>query len=144
MVHKGRRWRLNIKVKERPFAEGSSDCKFYKPPKIRYLLAMSSHCPHHRHLEWLRLIRVQLRSICLTNHKLKISCPVKYECPNLMLLDLGPKQVLVIVSIHVSSRTPMGYLLPDDMEQAHIKMTRQIDNEHLDISFIYHWYNFLL
>jgi hypothetical protein len=33
-----------------------------------------------------------------------------------MLLDLGPKQVLVIVSIHVSLRAPMGYLLPDDME----------------------------
>ena len=33
MVHKDRRWRLNIKVKERPFAEGSSDCKFYKPFK---------------------------------------------------------------------------------------------------------------
>jgi hypothetical protein len=33
-----------------------------------------------------------------------------------MLLDLGPKQVLVIVSIHVSSRMPTGYLLPDDME----------------------------
>jgi hypothetical protein len=27
MVHKGRRWRLNIKVKERPFAEGSSDAQ---------------------------------------------------------------------------------------------------------------------
>jgi hypothetical protein len=40
----------------------------------------------------------------------------EYEYPNLMLLDLGPKQVLVIVSIHVSSRTPTGYLLPDDME----------------------------
>jgi hypothetical protein len=48
-----------------------------------------------------------------------------------MLLDLGPKQVLVIVSIHVSSRTPTGYLLPDDIEQAHITMTRQTDNEHL-------------
>jgi hypothetical protein len=29
------------------------------------------------------------------------------------------------------------------MEQAHIKMTRQTDNEHLDISFIYHWYSVL-
>jgi hypothetical protein len=48
-----------------------------------------------------------------------------------MLLDLGPKQVLIIVNIHVSSRTPTGYLLPDDMEQAHTKMTRQIDNGHL-------------
>jgi hypothetical protein len=33
-----------------------------------------------------------------------------------MLFDLGPKQVLVIVSIHVLLRMPMGYLLPDDME----------------------------
>jgi hypothetical protein len=59
---------------------------------------------------------------------------MKYEYPNLMLLDLGPKQVIVIVSIYVSSRMPTGYLLPDDMEQAHIKMTRQTDNEHLNIS----------
>jgi hypothetical protein len=36
-----------------------------------------------------------------------------------------------------------GYFLPDDVEQAHIKMTRQTDNEHLDISFIYHRYSFL-
>jgi hypothetical protein len=36
-----------------------------------------------------------------------------------------------------------GTSLPDDMEQAHIKMTGQIDNEYLSISFIYHWYSFL-
>jgi hypothetical protein len=64
---------------------------------------------------------------------------LEYEYLNRLLLDLGPKQVLVIVSIHVPSRTPMGYLLPDDMEASRIKMTRQTDNEHLDISFIYHW-----
>jgi hypothetical protein len=29
-VHKDRRWRLNIKIKERPFTEGSSDWKFLK------------------------------------------------------------------------------------------------------------------
>jgi hypothetical protein len=33
---------------------------------------------------------------------------MKYEYPNLMLLDLGPKQALVIVSIYVSSRTANG------------------------------------
>jgi hypothetical protein len=33
-----------------------------------------------------------------------------------MLIDLVPKQVLVIVSIRVSLRTPTGYLLLDDME----------------------------
>jgi hypothetical protein len=44
----------------------------------------------------------------LKNHELKTSCPVKYEYLNLMLLDLGPKQALVIVSIYVSSRTANG------------------------------------
>jgi hypothetical protein len=32
-VHRDRRWRLNIKVKERPFAEGSRDFMFYKVSK---------------------------------------------------------------------------------------------------------------
>jgi hypothetical protein len=36
-----------------------------------------------------------------------------------------------------------GTSVPDDMEQAHIKMTGQTDNEHLGISFIYYWYSFL-
>jgi hypothetical protein len=35
-----------------------------------------------------------------------------------------------------------GTSMPDDMEQAHIKMTAQTYNEHLGISFIY-WYSFL-
>jgi hypothetical protein len=58
----------------------------------------------------------------------------EYEHPNLMLLDLGPKQVLVIVSIHVSSRMPMGYLLPDDMETSphqNDKTKRQWTPRHL-------------
>jgi hypothetical protein len=104
-VHKGRRWRLNIKVKECPSQREAVIASFINLQKWWYLLALSSHCPHHKHLEWLRLMRVQLWSIFLKNHKLKISCPVKYEYPNLMLLCLGPKQVLVIVSLHVSSRT---------------------------------------
>jgi hypothetical protein len=83
-------------------------------------------------------------SICLTNHKLKTSCPVKYEYPNLMLLDLGSQAS----SCHckytrIIENRQRGTSLPDDMEQAHIKMTGQTDNEHLDISFIYHWYSFL-
>jgi hypothetical protein len=51
-----------------------------------------------------------------------------------MLIDLGPKQVLVIVSLHVSSRTPTGYPLPDDMEtSAHQndKTNRQWTPRHL-------------
>jgi hypothetical protein len=45
MVHTGKRRRLNIKVKERPFAEGSRDCKFYKPPKIMVLTSFELSLP---------------------------------------------------------------------------------------------------
>jgi hypothetical protein len=45
MVLKGRRWRLNIKVKERPFAERGSDCKFDKPSKIMVLISFELSLP---------------------------------------------------------------------------------------------------
>jgi hypothetical protein len=51
-----------------------------------------------------------------------------------MLIDLGPKQVLVIVSIRVSSRRPKGYLFPDDMETSphqNDKTKRQWTPRHL-------------
>jgi hypothetical protein len=85
-----------------------------------------------------------IMSICLTNHKLKTLCPVKYEYPNLMLLDLGSQAS----SCHckytrIIENHQRGTSLPDDMEQAHIKMIGQTYNEHLGISFIYHWYSFL-
>jgi hypothetical protein len=108
-MHKSRRWWQNIKVKKKgPSRRVAVIASFINLQKLLYLLALSSHCPHYKHLEWLKLIRVQLWSIWLTNHKLKTSCPVKYKYPNLMLLCLGPKQVIVIVSIHVSSRTANG------------------------------------
>jgi hypothetical protein len=83
-------------------------------------------------------------SICLTNHKLKTSYPIKYEYPNLMLLNLGSQAS----SYHckytrIIKNSQWGTSLPNDMEQDHIKMTGQIDNENLGISFIYHWYSFL-
>jgi hypothetical protein len=55
---------------------------------VLFIIITVPHHPHHRHLEWLKLMRVQLWSICLTNHKLKTLCSMKYEYPNLMLLDL--------------------------------------------------------
>jgi hypothetical protein len=42
MMYKGKRWRLNIKVKER---QGSSDCRFYKPPKIMILTSFELSLP---------------------------------------------------------------------------------------------------
>jgi hypothetical protein len=118
---------------------------FINLQKLWYLPALSSHCPHHKHLEWLKLMQIHLWCICLTNHKLKTSCPMKYEYPNLMLLDLESQAS----SCHckytrIIENRQWGISVPDDMEQAHIQMTGQTDNEHLDISFIYHWYSFLL
>jgi hypothetical protein len=57
-----------MKVKERPFAEGTSlpddmeqvIASFINLQKLWYLLALSNHFPHHRHLEWLKLMREQL------------------------------------------------------------------------------------
>jgi hypothetical protein len=71
-------------------------------------------------------------SICLTNHKLKTLCPVKYEYPNLMLLNLGSQaRSCHCKYTRIIENHQRGTSLPDDMEQAHIKMTGQIDNEHL-------------
>jgi hypothetical protein len=83
-------------------------------------------------------------SICLINYKLKTSCPVKYEYPNLMLVDLESQaRSCHCKYTRIIENRQRGTSVPDDMEQAHIKMTGQIDNQHLDISFIYHWYSFL-
>jgi hypothetical protein len=116
---------------------------FINLQKLWYLPALSSHCPYHKNLEWLKLMRVHLCCICLINHKLKTSCPVKYEYPNLMLLDLESQAS----SCHckymcIIENRQRGTSMPDNMEQDHIKMTGQIDNKHLNISFIYHWYTF--
>ena len=84
-------------------------------------------------------------SICLTNHKLKTSCPVKYEYPNLMLLDLESQaRSYHCKYTHIIENRQRGTSVPDDMEQAHTKMTGQSDNEHLDISFICLLFSFLL
>jgi hypothetical protein len=68
----------------------------------------------------------------------------EYEYPNLMLFYLESQasschcKYIRIIENHQRATT-----MPDDMEQAHIKMTGQAHNEHLDISFIYHLYSFL-
>jgi hypothetical protein len=69
---------------------------------------------------------------------------VKYEYPNLILLDLESQES----SCHckymcIIENRQRGTSVPDDMEQAQIKMTGQTDNEHVAISFIYYWYSFL-
>jgi hypothetical protein len=46
--------------------------------------------------------------------------------------------------MHIIENRQWGTSVPDDMEQAHTKMTGQADNEHLDISFICLLFSFLL
>jgi hypothetical protein len=46
--------------------------------------------------------------------------------------------------MHIIENRQWGTSMPDDMEQAHTKMTGQADNEHLNISFICHLFSFLL
>jgi hypothetical protein len=70
---------------------------------------------------------------------------LQYEYPNLMLLDLESQASSYYCKYTcIIENRQQGTSVPDDMEQAHIKMTGQTDNEHLNISFIYHWYSFLL
>jgi hypothetical protein len=64
------------------------------------------------------MVKVNVRanmSYMLEKSQVENLMPLEYEYLNLMLLNLGPKKVLVIVSIHVSLRTPMGYLLSHDI-----------------------------
>jgi hypothetical protein len=68
----------------------------------------------------------------------------EYKYPNLILPYLESQAS----SCHckytrIIENRQRGTFVPDDMEQAHIKMTGQADNEHLGISFIYHLYSFL-
>jgi hypothetical protein len=68
----------------------------------------------------------------------------EYEYPNLMLLYLESQASSCHCKyIRIIENHQRGTSMPDDMEQAHIKMTGHADNEHLDISFIYHLYSFL-
>jgi hypothetical protein len=67
-----------------------------------------------------------------------------YEYPNLMLLYLESQASSCDYKYtRIIENCQRGTSVPDDMEQAHIKMTGQADNEHLNISFIYHLYSFL-
>ena len=64
-------------VEERPFVKGSRDSSLIKSfQKLWYLLAFSSHCPYHKHLEVIKVKVNKLWSICLTKYKLEISCPL--------------------------------------------------------------------
>jgi hypothetical protein len=61
---------------------------------------------------------------------------MKYEYPNLMLLDLESQAS----SFHckytrIIENRQQGTSVPDDMEQAHIELTGQIDNEYFLCNF---------
>src|SRR3954463_15595368 len=62
-------------VEERPFIKEAGISSFKKSfQKLWYLLALSPHCPYHKHLEVIKVKVNKLWSICLTRYKLAISC----------------------------------------------------------------------
>ena len=64
-------------VEESPFKREAGISSFIKSfQKLWYLLAFSSHCPYHKHLEVIKVKVNRLWSICLTKYKLEISCPL--------------------------------------------------------------------
>ena len=61
-----------------------------------------------------------------------------------MLLNFGPRQVLVIVSICISLRTANGVPLAHDTGAIPYQNDKATDNEHLSDLFIYYMHSFLL
>jgi hypothetical protein len=71
-----------------------------------------------------------------------MSCEYEYLNPMLLYLESQASSCYYKYTCIIENHQ-RGTSVPDDMEQAHIKMTEQADNEHLDISFIYYLYSFL-
>ena len=102
------------------------------------LIAFSSHCPYHKHLEVIKVKVNKLWSICLTKYKLEISCPL-----NMRAAPHATQVQLPVSSCHskymcIIENRQRGTPCLMIRKNPHIKMTRQADNEHLSNLLIYH------
>ena len=102
------------------------------------LIAFSSHCPYHKHLEVIKVKVNKLWSICLTKYKVQISCPF-----NTRAAPHATQVQLPVSSCHskymcIIENRQRGTPCPMIRKNPHIKMTRQADNEHLSNLLIYH------
>ena len=119
--------------------EGSRDSSFIKSfQKLWCLLAFSSHCPYHKHLEVINVKVNKLWSICLTKYKLAISCPLSTRAtPDATQLQ-SPVSSCHSKYMCIIENRQRGTPCLMIRKNPHIKMTRQADNEHLSNLLIYH------
>ena len=112
--------------------------------KGRYSLALSSHCPYHKHLEVVKVKVNKLWSICLTKYKLAISSPLNTR-PHLMHTQLWIQASSCHCKyLHIIENRQRGTPCTWYRSFPITKMTRQADNEHLNDLFIYYMHSFLL
>ena len=126
-------------VEERPFVEGTRDSSLIKSfQKLWYLIAFSSHCPYHKHLEVIKVKVNKLWSICLTKYKLEISCPLNTRAAPHATQVQSPVSSCHRKYMCIIENRQRGTPCPMIRKNPHIKMTRQADNEHLSNLLIYH------
>ena len=102
------------------------------------LIAFSSHCPYHKHLEVIKVKVNKLWSICLTKYKLEISCPLNTRAAPHATQVQSPVSSCHCKYMCIIENRQRGTPCPMIRKNPHIKMTRQADNEHLSNLLIYH------
>ena len=102
------------------------------------LIAFSSHCPYHKHLEVNKVNVNKLWSICLTKYKLEISCPLYTRVAPHATQVQSPVSSCHRKYMCIIENRQWGTPCPMIRKNPHIKMTRQADNEYLSNLLIYH------
>ena len=113
-----------------------------------YSLVWTSHYPYHRILNDIEFKVKETMSNLLDKVWVQCLMPREYKYLHHGVTQLGPQSKFKLKSLQViiaSLRVTPGYLLSQDMEQAHVKMTRQTNKmNRLNTLCIYHWNSFLL
>ena len=102
------------------------------------LIAFSSHCPYHKHLEVIKVKVNKLWCTCLTKYKLEISCPLYTRAAPHATQVQSPVSSCHRKYMCIIENRQRGTPCPMIRKNPHIKMTRQADNEHLSNLLIYH------
>ena len=102
------------------------------------LIAFSSHCPYHKHLEVIKVKVNKLWCTCLTKYKLEISCPLTTRAAPHATQVQSPVSSCHCKYMCIIENRQRGTPCPMIRKNPHIKMTRQADNEHLNNLLIYH------
>ena len=102
------------------------------------LIAFSSHCPYHKHLEVIKVKVNKLWCTCLTKYKSEISCPLYTRATPHATQVQSPVSSCHCKYMCIIENHQRGTPCPMIWKNPHIKMTRQADNEHLSNLLIYH------